>query len=155
MVEPGGARRRPARPAVFVVAHGPILRIALVLCAALSLGGCATLSSTAEDAEHGPDGTIAYYVQVECSEPGTKIEANGDYLGTAPLTVKIWGDRDGTFHNFGSYTYTIRALPVRPGQQVQTKEFRTGGWFTPEDMIPKRGYLDFGPAGGPATPAPQ
>jgi hypothetical protein len=28
----------------------------------------------------------------------------------------------------------------------QTKEFRTGGWFTPEDMIPKKIYFDFGTA---------
>lgn len=132
-----------------------IPRLALALTAALTLGGCATTTPTAENPEHGPDGTIAYYVEVESSEPGAKIETNGDYIGTAPLKLKIWGDKDGTFHNFGSYTYTIRAYPVRPGQQIQTKDFRTGGWFTPEDMIPKRVYFDFGPAGEPAKPAPK
>ena len=131
------------------------LRMTLLLGAALLLAGCATSSGTAENAEQGPDGTIAYYVDVESSEPGAKIETNGDYIGPAPLRLKIWGDKDGTFHNFGSYSYTIRAYPVRPGQQIQTKEFRTGGWFTPEDMIPKRVYFDFGVTAEPAKPRPQ
>jgi hypothetical protein len=39
---------------------------------------------------------------------------------------------------------------VKPGQLRQTKDFRTGGWFTPEDMIPKRIFFDFGPV--PETP---
>ncbi len=112
--------------------------------------GCATSnsgnsSSATENPERGPNGTIAYCVLVESSEPGARIEANGDYAGQAPLKLKIFGDRDGTFHNFGSYDYIIKAYPVRPGQEVQVKYFRTGGWFTAEDMIPKRVFFDFGP----------
>jgi len=111
----------------------------------LALAGCATSNSSGEKPERGPHGTIAYLVQVESSEPGARIEANGDYIGKAPCTLKIFGDKDGTFHNFGSYHYIVTAYPVRPGQQQQTKDFRTGGWFTPEDMVPKRIFFDFGP----------
>jgi hypothetical protein len=84
-------------------------------------------------------------VEVESSEPGARIEADNEYIGKTPLTLKVFGDKDGTFHNFGSYHYTITAYPVRPGQQSQTKDFRTGGWFTPEDRIPKKIFFDFGP----------
>lgn len=100
--------------------------------------GCATNTNV----ERGPNGTIAYYVQVESSEPGVRIEANNDYVGQAPLTLKIFGDKDGTFHNFGSYKYVIRALPTGTNQFVQTKVFDTGGWFTSEDRIPHRIYFD-------------
>ena len=94
------------------------------------LPGCATAPP---GAERGPAGTIAYYVQVESSEPGVRIEANNDYIGKAPLTLKIFGDKDGTFHNFGSSDYIIRAYPLSTNQYIQTKVFRTGGWFSQED----------------------
>ena len=100
------------------------------------------MNPSAPGAEAGPGGTIAYLVQVETSEPGARIEANGEDVGKSPLTLKIYGDKDGTFHNFGSYDYVIKAYPVRPGQSVQTKVFRTGGWFMPEDKIPSKVYFD-------------
>lgn len=111
----------------------------------LIVAGCAT---EGPKPEKGREGTIAYLVEVESSETGARIEANKEYVGRTPCTLKIFGDKDGTFHNFGSYHYTITAYPVRPGQQPQTKDFRTGGWFTPEDMIPKKIFFDFGPIAG-------
>lgn len=93
-------------------------------------------------AERGPQGTILYKVKVEASDPGAKIEVNGDYVGEAPCTLKIYGDPDGTFHNFGRYDYTIRAFPANSALHEKVKTFRTGGWFTPEDQIPKRIYFD-------------
>jgi hypothetical protein len=101
--------------------------------------GCATYPP---NAERGPQGTMAYFVEIECSEPGVRIEANDDYIGKAPLTLKIFGDRDGTFHNFGSSDYIIRAFPLSTNQFIQTKVFRTGGWFSQEDKIPSRIYFD-------------
>jgi hypothetical protein len=136
----------------------PVLATAAAMLVALGLAGCASSGPTGSGSdgvrpEKGPNGTIAYYFQVEASEPGAKIEANGDYVGDAPLKLKVWGDKDGTFHNFGSYTYTIRAYPVRPGQRMQIKEFKTGGWFTEEDKIPSRIYFDFSsPADAPKLP---
>jgi hypothetical protein len=103
------------------------------------LFGCAT-----SNVEKGAQGTIAYQVSVESSEPGVKIEANGDYIGTTPLTLKIFGDKDGTFHNFGSQEYTITAFPLREGQHKQTKVYRCGGWFSAEDKVPQRIYFDMG-----------
>jgi hypothetical protein len=117
------------------------LALTLAVASALTLAGCATSNSTAQKPERGPGGTIAYMVPVETSEPGARIEVNGEDMGKAPLTLKIFGDKDGTFHNFGSYDYTIKAYPVQQGQSVQTKVYRTGGWFTPEDRIPSRIYF--------------
>lgn len=127
-----------------------------VLLLTLGVCGCSSVNSDKTgDVERGRDGTIAYDVLVESSEPGVRIEANQEYVGTTPLTLKIFGDRDGTFHNFGSPEYTIRALPAKPGQYGQTKVFRTGKWFAPEDMIPKRIFFDMGqpsPGTGAAPP---
>lgn len=114
------------------------------------LAGCAVTQGPVDGTarERGPDGTVAYTIQIEASEPEVKIEANGEYLGTAPLTHTLFADRDGTFHNFGSFDYVIRALPAGPGQYLQTKVFRTGGFFTQEDRVPKRIYFDMKQAPG-------
>jgi hypothetical protein len=111
--------------------------IPLLTCALLA--GCA---SAPKGVEKGRDGTIAYLVQVEASEPDVRIEANNDSIGKAPLTLKIFGDKDGTFHNFGSQEYIIRAFPSDTNHFVQTKVFRTGGWFSQEDSVPSRIYFD-------------
>ena len=71
--------------------------------------GC---NSVPPGVERGPHGTMAYDVTVETSPPGARIEANGQVIGNAPLHLKIFGDPDGTFHDFGSYYYIVRALPV-------------------------------------------
>jgi hypothetical protein len=113
---------------------------ALQIATLLALAGCATPNGP--KVEKGPHGTIAYEIAVETDQPGVRIEVNGDYIGKTPCTIKLWGDKDGTFHNFGSQEYIIRALPNSTNQYVQTKVFRTGGWFSQEDMIPKRVYFD-------------
>jgi hypothetical protein len=97
--------------------------------------------------EHGPHGTVPYDVLIETSPPEARIEANGQVVGTAPLHLKIFGDKDGTFHDFGSYYYIIRALPVVTNQYVQTRVYRTGRLFTPEDHIPQRIYFDMNQPG--------
>jgi hypothetical protein len=116
-----------------------------------------------EKPERGPGGTVAFLVRVEASEPDVRIEANGDSIGVAPLTLKIFGDKDGTFHSFGSPDFTIRAYPSRPGGIVQTKSFGTGAWFGREDRIPSSIYFDMNLVTGgtgaapapPPTPIPQ
>lgn len=77
-----------------------------------------------------PQGTIAYEIEIESSDPGARVEVNGDTLGKTPLKLKVFGDRDGTFHNFGSRDYVVKCYPVQPSQRVQSKAFRTGGWFS-------------------------
>lgn len=106
---------------------------------ALLVAGCET---TPPGVERGPHGTIAYYVSIAATPPGARIEANGEIVGNTPLTLKIFGDKDGTFHDFGSYYYIVRALPLTTNQYPQVKMFRTGRWFTPEDYVPKSIYFD-------------
>ena len=120
-----------------------VITLTLTLGAVLVLAGCATPDG--QKPEKGPKGTVAYIVEVESSEPGARIEVDNDSVGKTPMTIKIFGDKDGTFHNFGSFDYKVTAYPVRADQQPQTKIFKTGGWFTSEDKIPKRIFFDFGP----------
>ena len=107
--------------------------------AVLFLAGCET---TPPGVERGPHGTIAYDVLIEASPPGARIEVNGEMLGSAPLHLKIFGNKDGTFHDFGARYYAIQALPVATNQFVQLRVFRTGHHDRPEDYIPKHLYFD-------------
>ncbi|MDB6023937.1 MAG: hypothetical protein JWM68_160 [Verrucomicrobiales bacterium] len=107
---------------------------------ALFLVGCAT--PLPPGAERGPDGTMAYDILIEASPPGARIEANGSSHGNAPVHLKMYGDRDGTFHDFGSYNYVIRALPLTTNQFTQTRVFRTGHMLAGEDTIPSHIYFD-------------
>src|SRR4051812_48321884 len=91
---------------------------------ALLVVGCST--PLPPGAERGPNGTMAYSVFVETSPPGARIEANGEYVGQSPVTLKIFGDPDGTFHDFGGELYEIRALPSSTNQFAQTRLFQTG-----------------------------
>jgi hypothetical protein len=111
--------------------------------------GCETIPP---GAERGPNGTMAYLVQIDASEPGVRIEANRQFVGTTPLTLKIFGDPDGTFHDFGSDYYIIQAFPLQTNQFVQTATFGTGHLFGPEDRIPRQIHFDMNQP-PPAYPA--
>lgn len=124
---------------------------------AMFLVGC---QSVPPGAERGPNGTIAYIVSVEASQPGAKIEVNGQLVGDAPVQIKIFGDKDGTFHDFGSDYYVVKALPVTTNQFAQARYFGTGRWFGPEDRIPDKIYFDMNqpppqPPAGYAYPPPR
>lgn len=108
--------------------------------AAALLAGCAT--PIPPGAERGPHGTMAYDVLIEASEPGARIEANGAYIGNTPVHLKIFGDPDGTFHDFGSYYYVVRAFPETTNQFPQARYFMTGHLMTPEDRVPQKIYFD-------------
>src|SRR5437762_10189178 len=81
--------------------------------ALLLLMGCETVPP---GAEHGPHNTMAYDLLVDASAPGARIEANGQVIGNTPVHLKIFGDPDGTFHDFGSPYYVVRALPLTTNQ---------------------------------------
>src|SRR5437667_8001617 len=100
------------------------------LVAAVFLAGCDTIPP---GAERGPHGTMAYDVLVDASPPGARIEANGQDIGNTPVHLKIFGDPDGTFHDFGSPFYLVKALPLTTNQFPQTRYFGTGHYFGPED----------------------
>jgi hypothetical protein len=90
-------------------------------------------------------GTVPYQVAIEASDPGSRVELDGEYMGVTPLTITIWGDSDGTFHGAGNGYTIIKAYPVRPGQYPQTKSFLNGAqqfMFGQQDQIPKRLYFD-------------
>ena len=97
---------------------------AIITLAAAALSGCST--KPAPNAEKVPKGAVAYYVRVESSEPGVTIETNAVYAGKTPLRVKVFGDKGGAFHDFGSPEYVVRALPLRTNQFPQTQTFATG-----------------------------
>jgi hypothetical protein len=113
--------------------------LAASLAAAAVLVGC---QSIPPGAEPGPHHTMAYEVLVEASPPGARIEVNGQDVGEAPVKIKIFGDPDGTFHDFGSYYYVVKAAPLSTNQFAQTRLFRTGHLMTPEDHIPTKIYFD-------------
>ena len=107
--------------------------------AMLLAAGCETFPP---GAVRGPDGTMEFNVLVDASAPGAKIEVNGDLVGETPLNLKIYGNPNGTFHDFGSYYYIIRAYPEATNQFQQIKVFWTGRDGTRQDMIPQHIYFD-------------
>jgi len=115
------------------------LILAAVAAAAVMAAGCASIPP---GAERGPHGSMAFDVLVDASPPGAKIEANGDMVGETPLHLKIFGNPNGTFHDFGSYYYILRAYPVATNQFQQIKVFWTGRDGTRHDTIPKHIYFD-------------
>src|SRR5689334_3371256 len=121
--------------------------LAASLTAAVCFVGCQSLPPGAEP---GPHGTMAYVVPVDASAPGARIEVNGQVVGNTPVQIKIFGDPDGTFHDFGSYYYVVKAIPVATNQYPQVRIFRTGHMLTPEDRIPSR--IDFDMSQPPQYP---
>lgn len=104
--------------------------------------GCSSNPSLSPGTERGPNGTVGYKVLVEASDPDARVEVNESVVGKTPITITIFGDKDGTFHNFGSSEFVIRVFPVREGQHAQTKTFRTGGMFGQEDRVPSHLFFD-------------
>jgi len=133
-----------------------ILILSAGLAAAALFTGCQT-APPPPNADRGPHGTVPYNILVEASAPGARIEVNGDYVGNTPLNLKVYGDKDGTFHDFGSYYFIVKALPLTTNQYAQVRAFQTGHMMTPEDRIPERIYFDMNqPPGypGPVVGAP-
>jgi hypothetical protein len=113
------------------------------------LAGCHTLPP---GAEAGPHGTMAYDVLVDATPPGARVHANGADMGTTPLHLKIFGDTDGTFHDFGSPYYIIQAMPLNTNQFTQVRVFGTGQMFGPEDRIPTEIHFDMDRKPPPSPP---
>ncbi len=68
--------------------------------------------------------------------PGARIEVNNDYVGDAPTTITLTGNKQGVVRQ-----YVIRATPIAGGQYVQTKvlsHYRGG----PSDPVPSRIFFD-------------
>ncbi len=110
-----------------------------ILAAVIGLTGCETIPPGAERGAHG---TMAYEVLIDASPAGARIQANGADLGNTPVRLKIFGDPDGTFHDFGAPWYVIKAVPIAANQFEQVRFFGTGRGFGPEDPIPKQISFD-------------
>src|SRR5258708_25435541 len=127
--------------------EGCLTRILVLLIRAgvtAVLAGC----STTPNGEKGPESTIAFYVQVQASQEGIRVETNSVYAGKTPLTLRLFGDEGGTFHNFGAPQYIVRALPANTNRFVPTQVFRTGAGSTPGDRIPGLIFFDMEQATG-------
>jgi hypothetical protein len=123
------------------------LSLFTLLTLASFLTGCGT--TPPPGTEKGPNGTIAYNVPVESTPPGATIEVNQRPSGTTPTTIKIFGDRDGSFHNFGDDEFVVRAYPPDGKGYPQTKIFKTGAFSIKDDKIPAQITFDF------STPSPK
>ena len=117
---------------------------AMLLSSVWVFAGCRSASS---DTETGPNRTLANYLRVESSVPGVHIETNNVLAGKTPLTLRIFGDFAGTFHNFGSPEYIVRALPLTTNQFLQTRVFRTGLSSSSGDKIPGLLFFDMSQQG--------
>ena len=127
------ARLAVGRQVLAVLASGAL---------AFAAAGCASPNPALKAAERGPQGTVAFRVLVESSEPGVQIKANQELVGTTPFELKIFGDKDGTFHCFDNPNYIIQAIPAKPEQLQHSKYFHTGDFFTGEDKIPRRVFFN-------------
>ncbi len=70
------------------------------------------------------EGYRGYRVAVEVSDPGCRIEVNGEHVATITNKVGeiiLWADADGKFR--GNQVTRIVANPVKPGQHQQSKVF--------------------------------
>jgi hypothetical protein len=119
-------------------------RALVILSCALFIIGC---SSTPTD-DKGVEGTKAFYIHVQASREGISIETNNVFAGKAPLTLKLFGDKDGTFHNFGASQYVVRALPESTNHFIPTQAFNTGTKSSPGDRIPGLIFFDMDNASG-------
>jgi PEGA domain len=79
-------------------------------------------------------------IQIVSDPPGARIEVDDDYVGDAPLEIKVPQKADGTFVR----AMTIRATPTQQGAYVQSK------YFTYGSQIPSRLLFSMG-----LVPVPQ
>lgn len=117
------------------------ITLASVFLGAILVSGCGT--PDALNVEKGPQNTIVYNVPIESNLEGTKVEVNYTVVGVAPTTVKIFGDRDGTFHNFGNDEYVVRAYPPGTNYYPKTQIFKTGAFGVHDDRVPEKIVFHF------------
>lgn len=110
----------------------------LCLVMLILLTGCKKRSDGVEVRKEKRERIHGYYeVEVLSEPPGARIEVNDDYVGDAPLTIRMKGNSDEEVKR----GYVIRALPIHPGHYVQTKFFHHYEYID-SDTIPKRIFFD-------------
>jgi len=126
------------------------LRVLAFAGVAAVLLGC----SSTPTGDKGPEGTKAFYVQVQASREGVSIETNNVFAGKAPFVLRLMGDKDGTFHNFGAPEYVVRAVPETTNAFIPTQAFKTGNKSSPGDRVPGLIFLDMRNPSGSLHEAP-
>ncbi|MCK4340475.1 MAG: PEGA domain-containing protein [Phycisphaerae bacterium] len=114
-----------------------VVAFLLALAMVIPLSGCNTLASAIARSRvtTSQSDVRDHHVQVISDPPGARIEVNNDYVGEAPLTIKMRG-----LNGRVAEAYIVRALPVEYGW-VQTKLFQH--WeYIESDSIPKRIFFD-------------
>lgn len=91
---------------------------------------------------------MACFIQVEASVPGVTIETNHVVAGTAPMTLKVFGDINETFHSFGNPEFVVTAKPPSTNYFLQTRIFRTGKSSAPGERIPGLIFFDLNQRSG-------
>jgi PEGA domain len=111
----------------------PLGALVLPLSALVLTIGCSTSSNNKPVAQIIPQTAPPREVLIISDPPGARIEVNQDYLGDAPITIKV-PQINGRFAN----STTIRALPGQAGGYVQTKVFFAQMGPVGADEIPSR-----------------
>lgn len=119
-----------------------LLTRALGVLSHAGVAGLLLSCSSTPKGDKGPESTKAFYVQVQASRDGVSIETNHVFAGKAPLVLRLMGDKDGTFHNFGAPQYFVRAVPETTNAFIPTQAFKTGDKSSPGDRIPGLIFLD-------------
>ena len=91
--------------------------IALLGLLAFTLG-CSSSLQTTQEKSRSESAQQPKEIQIISVPAGARIEVNDDYVGDAPITIKVPQD-NGRFIK----TTVIRALPSEAGNYVQTKYF--------------------------------
>jgi hypothetical protein len=86
--------------------------------------------------------TTPHDILITANGGGARITVNGQEMGHTPLHIKVYGDRDGTFHDFGSYSCRIMAYPWDSNQFVQLRVFATNRNAGGGDPIPEAVHFD-------------
>lgn len=103
------------------------------------LAGCST---KAPQASVAPAGTVPYDILITANGSGARVTVNGEDMGNTPLHLKVYGDRDGSFHDYGSYSFLVSAHPLTSDQFVQTRVFATNRNTAGGDAIPQAIQFD-------------
>lgn len=90
------------------------MKLLVVWISVLIFAGCSASAPVETSTKPEPPKTI----QIVSEPAGARIEVDQDYVGNAPLEIKV-PQRDGNF----TRSTTIQATPTSAGQVVQSKYF--------------------------------
>lgn len=119
----------------------------LYLVITLLVANCVTPQQNRSNKEITKDD---FFIDIQSSPPGAKIEVDDEYWGPTPLRVQVTRTCEVTYYQFLEplkicERNVIRAIPNRPGHCTQTKV------FTERHNMPKTIYFEMGLCSQPTT----